>query len=166
MRRFFVISFSLLLFPALGSAQEFQQPRGVGYAFVAPGLASASGERTNTFQFGGGGEGRIYKGLGAGAELGYLFPGKRFQDGFGLFSANGFYHFPSLIPSGKLIPFATGGYSGGFTREWGENWFNFGGGVDYWFHQNVGLRLEVRDNVDPNHSQPLHLVGFRVGVIF
>jgi hypothetical protein len=64
----------------------------------------------------------------------------------------------------KVEPFVTGGYTHFF--RWGTpNGINFGGGVNYWFSNHVGLRFEVRDNARGN--RPLHhFVGFRIGLTF
>ena len=73
----------------LGLDPCWAQLRGQGYVFVAPG--GTSPETRATVHFGAGGEALVHKGLGVGAELGYLAPTD--GDGFGLFSANASYHF-------------------------------------------------------------------------
>jgi len=60
--------------------------------------------------------------------------------------------------------------TGGYTRFFGDgsaNGFNFGGGLNYWFKERIGLRLEVRDNVLVIASGgQIHFVGFRIGLAF
>ncbi len=153
MRRLTWMLLIVILVPAPGFAQ-----RPEGYAYFAPGATNYSG---TTLQAGGGFGGPIYKGLGAGLELGYLAPAERLSSGFGIFSANGSYHFLRESSSSKLIPFVTGGYSLGF-REGTANGFNFGGGVNYWLRDRAGLRFEVRDHV----FESTHFYGFRVGFAF
>jgi hypothetical protein len=166
MRRLVLIAVSLFGFTALASAQETSLPRGMGYVFVAPGIAVDDGGPTGTLQLGGGGEFRIYKGLAAGAELGGLGVIGDSAGGLGIFSLNGYYHIPNATRSGKLIPFVTAGYTGAGNAEWGERWFNVGGGADYWFKKRIGLRVEFRDQIDANHSTPIHFAGMRVGLVW
>lgn len=149
MRKLLLMMFLMALIPTIGIAQ-----RAEGYGFIAPGRIYDE----TTVHFGAGGGGPIYKGLGAGLELGYLSPAKRLGDGFGIFSANGSYHFLRESASGKVVPFATGGYSLAFSSG-SANGFNFGGGVNYWFADRAGLRFEVRDHV----FERSHFYGFRVG---
>lgn len=149
--------FFLVAIPVLVSAQS----KGQGYFFVAPGGISGSGRTVSSLHFGGGGEGLLYKGLGVGGEIGYLGLARSLGDGFGVFSANGSYHFRTRSDR-KLAPFVTAGYSLAF-RSGTANMFNFGGGVHYWFCEKVGLRLEFRDHV---WSREAHFWGLRIGVAF
>ena len=87
-------------------------------------------------------------------------------NGIGLFSSNASYHFLNASQNRKLVPFVTAGYTGAFQSEWGESWFNFGGGADYWFRERAGLRVEFRDHVDPQHSEPIHFLEARVGFVW
>ena len=56
-----------------------------------------------------------------------------------MFAANASYHFGA--PSGRIAPFATGGYAYGINSNHG---FDLGGGVNYWIRPKVGLRFEIR----------------------
>lgn len=151
----------LVLYPALGFGQSSGEHKGHGYVFAAPGATS---EGTGTLHFGGGGEGLVYKGLGVGAELGYVAPWRGFGDGLGTFSANGSYHFRPRNSESRVVPFVTSGYTLLF-RNGTAHAFNFGGGLNYWFRDRVGLRFEFRDHVWPgNHT--VHILGFRVGMTF
>jgi hypothetical protein len=132
---------------------------GHGYAFFAPGGIGDSS--TATGHVGVGGEGIFGNGLGIGAEIGYVKPINSRGDGIGLFSLNGAYHFKN---ASKVVPFVTGGYSG-FFREGYANGFNFGGGVNYWLKERVGLRFEFRDQV-PGNTDLGHFYEFRFGVTF
>lgn len=61
------------------------------------------------------------------------------------------------------MPFVTGGYSLRI-RAGVASAFNFGGGVNYWFKDRVGLRLEFRDHI--SHSDLNYFYGFRIGLAF
>ena len=145
------------------AAQTTKEHHGQGYGFVAPGAVN-DGSSSSTMHFGVGGEGLIYKGLGVGGEIGYAIPTRRPEDGFGIFSANGSYHFRHASASGKLVPFVTGGYSLFFRSSTG-NAVNFGGGVNYWFREHAGIRAEFRDHV-LTVDRNLHYFGFRIGFTF
>ena len=43
--------------------------------------------------------------------------------------------------SGRIAPFATGGYAYGINSNHG---FDLGGGVNYWIRPKVGVRFEIR----------------------
>ena len=147
--------------PALGSAQSYGEHHGQGYAYFAPGASSPGG--SGTIQMGGGGEGLVYKGVGLGGELGYLVPWQSFTHGLGVVSFDGSYHFNR---SQKLVPFVSCGYTL-FFRSGAVNGINFGGGVNYWFRERVGLRLEFRDQVGIELEGPSsHFYGLRVGLSF
>ncbi len=135
--------FLLALTPLGLPAEDFVRPyNGHGYLFWGPGAAPGGGSMQ---QLGGGGEAFIYKGLAAGAELGYMYPSETFVYGLGMFSTNGSYHL-NRNRNAKLLPFVTGGYTLAF-RGGHENLFNFGGGLTWWMADHVGLRVELRDYV-------------------
>lgn len=143
------------------AAQTTSEHRGQGYAFVATGGYSDS---TATLHFGVGGEGLVYKGLGVGGEIGYLAAARQLDSGFGVLSPNISYHFLNASKSGKVVPFVTGGYSL-FFRSGVAHGVNFGGGINYWFKERVGLRLEFRDHI-PAHGDLGHFYGVRIGLAF
>jgi hypothetical protein len=146
---------------AQGSNVQSQnkESRGHGYAFFAPSGVSDSSRAWG--HVGAGFEGVFGNGAGVGAEIGYVTPLRRWDSGLGLFSLNGAYHFKN---SSKVVPFVTGGYSG-FFRSGYANGFNFGGGVNYWVKERVGLRFEFRDQV-PGNTDAGHFYGVRFGVTF
>lgn len=143
-------------------AQTGTDSRGYGYVFGAPGVATSS-DNSATLHVGVGGEGFVYKRLGVGGEIGLLGPTGNVGDGFGVLSANGSWHFRTA--SDKVVPFVTGGWSLAFNTDGHSNGGNFGGGINYWFKDRIGLRLEVRDHVFNNFSST-HFVGFRIGLTF
>jgi hypothetical protein len=151
----FVLAVALLL-PSIALAQ---QDKGQWYVFGAGGGQTGTGG----VQVGGGigHEWLLYKGLGLGVEGG----GYGGSDARAVVSANGSYHFRQSA-SQKLVPFGTGGVSGLFACGDGcgaAGAFNFGGGINYWFRPNRGLRLEGRDYVLDKSD---HKWEIRVGFAF
>jgi hypothetical protein len=151
----------LSLVPAAALAQNAGDRRAWGYVFGGAG-GNSGGSSTPSFQVGAGGEGLVYKGLGLGAEIGYLAPFRSGGDGIGIFSPDVSYHFKSS--KSKLVPFVTGGYSLAFRSGVNSSGGNFGGGVQYWMKDHLGLRLESRDHVFSSDSP--HFYQFRVGLSF
>ena len=134
----------------------------------ARGFAAAKGETgMATAHLGGGGEGFFTRHLGAGADVGYVAPFESFSDGTGTFSPNIVARFKPKTAENKVEPFVTGGYTL-FFRSGTVSGANFGGGVNWWFKERVGLRLEVRDDVmiPGGDVATTHFVGFRVGFTF
>lgn len=164
MRKIFAV-LSLALCASVNSfGQTTNDSRGQGYVFVAPSVFTSSGNARAGIHFGGGGEGLVYKGLGVGGEAGYVGPYSSLNSGLGVASVNGSYHFKNASQSGKLVPFVTGGYTLLF-RSATANAVNFGGGVNYWFKERVGLRVEFRGHV-PARDALSQIYGFRVGLSF
>ena len=162
MKRGTQLALLMMAMSLLGSAQTKEYSKGDGYAFFSPGVTSPG---TVTWgHLGGGGEGYFSRYLGVGAEVGYLAPMQSFSSGIGTLSPNVVARFRAKDERNKVEPFATGGYTL-FFRSGHANGFNFGGGVNYWLKDHVGLRLEVRDNVW-TLGETVHYVGFRVGVTF
>src|SRR5262245_22479015 len=143
----------LLPMAALAQSPAFSvQP----YTFIAPGGASSGDSTLHT----GGGVDIVHRsGLGAGTELGYvgLFP-DGFDNGIGLLSFTGSYRWLGRA----VVPFVNGGLSTVVMRGSG-NALHAGGGIEYWFRDGVGLRLELRDHL-PFGEEAAHLWGARVGV--
>ncbi len=158
----------VFLIPALVRGQDVQSRNsGQAYAFVAPGAATTFSCRSctwGTLHIGGGGEATFYKGLGIGAELGYLSPMESMSSGVGLASVNGIYIFRRK-GTAKLEPFVTAGGSVGVAAGGAFGAINLGGGVHYWMRNRVGLRIEFRDHI-PTASYSSHLFEGRVGFAF
>ncbi len=165
MDRFMVCSlFSVLLCflsPAATKAQE-RTVKEAGQGYVFAGFGSVNSEES-MIHFGGGGEVNLYKGLGFGAEIGYLSPINYMGSGIGILSIDGQYTFGTGGP-GKVRPFLTGGYTLAF-RNGHANAINFGGGIHYWFSNRTGLRVEFRDHVSPDLWNA-HIWQGRVGFDF
>jgi hypothetical protein len=135
---------------------------GQGYVFFAPGGVFEEGGHIGTLHIGGGGEALLYKGIGVGAEIGYLTFWKDFNAGIGILSANGSYHF---MRDRKLSPFVTGGYTLGF-RAGHVNLFNFGGGVNWWMSERYGMCFEFRDHVYRDDGESSHYLAGRIAFAF
>ena len=128
-----------------------------GYVFVAPGVASGGNNSSALIHLGAGGEAVLPIGIGAGAEVGFLW--RTSLDALGTVSINGYYHFQR---NGSWAPFATGGYSNFFTLNSHRNMANLGGGVNYWYKDHLGLKLEVRDHF----ATGINYLEFRFGFDF
>ena len=161
MHRFFVIILLVASIPAAAFAQSQGERRGWGYAFT--GLAGNSGSNSGPrFTVGGGGEVLFYRGLGIGGDLSYVTAPNRNGSGVGFGSVDLAYHFNR---AGKVVPFVTGGASAAFNGSGGSaGGGNFGGGLQYWAKDHVGVRFEVRDQVFSSDSP--HLYTIRIGVTF
>ncbi len=135
-----------------------------GYLFVAPGGWTQRGATRSVYEAGGGAERSLDRGIGAGMELEGAVPAVgRASNAIGIFSINGFYHFLKERP---LDPFATMGYSLVF-RDFTANGFNYGGGLRYWFRDNRGLLVEMRDHSWGQPGAPrAHVWGVRIGLTF
>jgi len=164
MRRGLWIGMVLIMGHGLVVAQTRGEHRGYGYGFVAPGAVVDGGTAAKTVHFGVGGDRLVYQGLGAGGEIGFLGPPHDFSEGVGIASANATYNFQKATSVRKVVPFVTGGYSLIFRRD-ASNGLNFGGGVNYWFKEHIGLRFEVRDHVFREFGTA-NFVGFRIGLTF
>jgi hypothetical protein len=156
--RCFAFTAAMALLLSAWAHAEGNDHWGQGYVFFAPGGLVEEGHYMGTATFGGGGEVLLYKGIGAGADLGYMAPWRDFSAGIGLLSANGSYHF---MRNSKVSPFVAAGYSLGF-REGHANLFNFGGGAHWWISDRFGLRMEFRDHVYSGSN--LHFLEGRIGL--
>jgi hypothetical protein len=156
------------LVPMWASAQASEYSKGHGYVYFAPGLAGAQGETgMTTAHIGGGGEGFFTRNLGLGADVGYLAPFESFSDGIGTCSPNFVARFRAKNGGNKVEPFVTGGYTL-FFRSGMDNGVNFGGGVNYWFREHVGLRFELRDSamIPGEGRATTHYAGLRIALTF
>jgi hypothetical protein len=172
----------LFALPALAWAQSADRPyRGQGYVFLGFGFGEIPGYNgpipyfnypisfQNMRQLGFGGEGFLYKGLGAGAEASHASWGGGYSTawiGSGDFS----YHFRRHAARFGVDPFVLGGVSivgptqvGGGRGSFAQN---YGGGANLWLAQHAALRLEFRDVVGANFWRFSHVMSFRVGATF
>ncbi len=164
-RRIFFILILVLIIVAsialLAVSCQAQTYKGQAYIFAAPGTQSVGDEYT--LHLGAGGDYFLKRGFAVGGELGYLGLARAYEHGFFVLSGNGSYHFLPARGDAKVVPFVTSGYSLGF-RGGSVNLVNFGGGVTWWVARKHGVRLEIRDHLDPRADQ--HYLGFRIGWTF
>lgn len=156
-----ILTGALVLAATAASVATARAQGAYGYVFGAPGAIQCCGESEAILHVGGGGEFVTASGVGVGAEIGFLGAYDYFSDGLGVFSVNGSYHFGK----GRLRPFVTGGYSL-FFREESENLWNVGGGVHYWFSDDLALRIEFRDHINSEYDETAHFWGVRFGLSF
>ena len=111
------------------------------YLLAAPGVAHADTRSLGLIHLAGGGEYVFKNTIGVGAEIGFL--GRTDLGALGTASLNGYYHFPR---HGAWVPFVTAGYSNFFELFDSTNLANIGGGVNYWYKDHFGIKLEFRDH--------------------
>ena len=155
----------MVIAPALASAQDAgHQYRGEGYVYIGDGLYPENPGHLGIGHAGGGGEVRLFKGLGVEGELGVM---GRPGDGVGLFSIDPSYSLLSSSSNSKVVPFVDAGYTRAFGNYYyapGDNLFNFGGGIHYWPFKRVGLRLDFRDYIDYGRFETRHFPALRIGL--
>ncbi len=179
MRRLSLYAACLLL-GAVGSVSA-QTTTTRGFAVVGPGTVSGGGGTTlhlaggggTTLHLAGGGE-VLFKGVGPLFEVGFLGPTSYLSEGLGVFSLNGIYHVRAGRDSGNAVsPFVTAGYSM-FFRDGHANFWNAGGGLDWWVGRKIGVRVELRDQIrhesytSPyySYSRTWHFWNVRTGIVF
>jgi hypothetical protein len=163
-----------LLLLLLGShsalAQKpFDKPRSSGFLFVAPGGVSVNHGGGSSLEVGGGGQVFVYRGLGFDGDVGgLLYPshdsqGKQIHRWTGMITLNAVYVFQRTAEQ-KACPFLIIGATGipAFDVAGG---FNFGGGVQYWFAEKYGLRVEFRDHIRSG-MRTYNDVQLRIAVAF
>jgi hypothetical protein len=149
MKQLVVLIGLTLCLASLGFSQQGSRFNG----FIAPaGQVRSVGSSPTMFGFGAGGMYLGAKGFGGGAEIAAVGPRKHTdnqnnwnKDVAGLFTLNGVKAFK--LSNEKVEPFATSGYGRTFMRSSGANWWNIGGGVNFWFHEKLGLTVELRDYI-------------------
>ena len=166
MKRLIGTTLLIGLLPLVAAAQGKDYSKGHGYVYSGAGATAAfddGGE--GIIHMGAGGEGFFHKHLGIGADLGYVAPFERFTKGVGTFSPNLVARSRGRNHRNRLEPFVTCGYTR-FLGLGDPNGANFGGGVNWWFKERLGLRFELRDNLWGEGGEIYHLAGFRLGLTF
>lgn len=157
----------LMIATGFALAQTPQPPKkeyiAQGYVYAGPGAFSTDSDAL--IHYGGGGEGFLKGGLAAGIEFGGFSRPENLSHGFAVLSPGVSYHFLKASQSGKVVPFVTGGYTLFASSNGVGNGIHFGGGVNYWFKERIGLRVEVRDHM-PIPTEDFHIIGFRFGLAF
>lgn len=147
-----------------------QMSSGYVYVFGGPVVVPKSAYTRWNGDFvhvGGGGEGHFTDRFALGGEIGVLMPVTNpYAVTTALASVTPAFHF---IPRGskrKFDPFVGGGLSLLAGRGSGFA-IHYGGGMNYWLRRRIGLRFEFRDHIwSPESGEAVHLVDFRVGVVF
>lgn len=162
----------LICIPASLPAQNgSRQYRGEGYLFFGLGDSRLYCYRCGAVvHVGGGGDLFLYKGLAAGAEVGYAHWGSYTSTQAWVGAGSISYHFRPPAAHGKIEPFILAGGTGFFPTSEGRGApaGHFGGGVNFWLRERTALRLEIRDTVsrEGNGYPGPHYISFRVGVTF
>lgn len=157
--RIMLVGVIALVFCVSLRAQSSQDRKAWGYAGGAVGVTAGDGSSLGFFHVLAGGEGLMAGGLGAAVDVGYIAPFEEVSAGFGALSPGISYHFGR---NKKADPFVTGGYTL-FFRSGTANGYHFGGGVDWWAKERMGIRFEGRDMVIEGEE---HLISFRVNLLF
>ncbi len=147
-----------------------QMSSGYVYAFGGPVVVPKSAFTRwngNFVHVGGGGEGHLTDRFALGGEIGVLKPvTNQYAITTGLASVTPAFHFISRDSKRKFDPFVDGGLSL-LAGRGGAIAIHYGGGMNYWLRRRVGLRFEFRHQLwSPETGETVHLVGFRVGIIF
>ncbi len=147
-----------------------QMSSGYGYVFAGPVVVPKSAYIRWNGDFvhvGGGGEARLTNRFALGGEIGALMPvTNQYAITTGLVSVTPAWHFSSRHSKSKFDPFVDGGLSLLFARGGGIA-LHYGGGANYWLKRRIGVRFEFRDHLwSPEAGETVHLVDFRVGVVF
>jgi hypothetical protein len=163
-------TFAMLIMLLVSFPSAAQMPSGYVYAFGGPVIVPKSAFTRwngNFIHVGGGGEGRITSRFALGGEIGVLKPiTNRYAVTTFLGSVTPAFHFISKNSKHKFDPFVDGGVSLLAGRGAGVA-IHYGGGTNYWLTRRVGLRFEFRHHIwSPESGEAVHLVGFRVGIIF
>jgi len=170
MRKLMVSVVFFLLTPTMTLGQNVD-PRYAAQGYLVFGLGPGTKVSTHplVWQVGGGGEGFLYKGLGIGAEAGYVYWSRSIWPVKAVTaSADLSYHFGRRARRGNLDPFVLWGGSivGPAGGGRGEPAVNFGGGTNVWLGKHAGLRLEFRDIAGASYWNFDEYLSWRVGVTF
>jgi hypothetical protein len=155
----------VLLGMAMSAAAWGQHTNG----YVYGGFSTIPGRQIYTYwhgqhaQVGGGGQVGVGR-FTLGADITALIATGNVQRNGAIVSVGPGFHFFGKTER-KLDPFVTGGLSGLVSRGAGVM-AHYGGGVNYWFHPRVALRLEFRDHVWLTEGEQVHFTGGRIGLSF
>ena len=133
-----------------------------GRGFFAPGfVASEWGAAASYYALGFGGEGRLGGGPAAVTlDLAWLAPYDSLSDGIGEFCPGMGYYFGK----GRTQPFVNGGYTL-FFRDAAASGIFFGGGVNHWINDHLGIGFEARDALLLQGTSE-HFIQLRANFLF
>ena len=141
-------------------------PDGAIHIFGSRGSTTHKGINTPTIHFGAALIGfPDYDDGGFILEVGYHGPENDLSDGTGILNWGYQYHWRQHRLSPKVIPFITVGYSQFFGNKVQAR-LHVGTGIQSWINDQVGVRIELRDYIDPTRSQGGHAWGWRAGMTF
>lgn len=161
MRRISIVVLVMLVFASPAFAQENPGTETRGFFFVAPGTFTGYSGDPVMLRFGGGVETVARSGLGFAFDAGWLTSSEGMDYGMGSFSGAVMYEFPV---NGRVKPYVRGGAGIVANRSGGEPFWNFGGGINYWFRDSTGLKVEVRDTLQDTNLR-YGLLEVMVGLI-
>ena len=159
MKKVIVAIFGTLLFASPAFAQNNQGADKRAFFFGAPGVIM--GTEATTVHVGGGVETVWSNGLGFAFDAGY-FTGSDFGNGALSFSPAIIYEFPV---NGRVKPYVRAGGTLLANRASGLALWTVGGGINYWFKDRMGLKVEIRDSFlseDPSTG----LLDVMMGLVF
>ena len=160
MRRIVIVAAAVVLLAAPTLAQEpAEGPQRVGTVFGS--LGGISDGSSALFHIGGGEEIVWPNGFGVGADVGYMSSTNAFGEGLFLLTAGPLYEFRN---SSRYQPFVRGGISLAIGQGGGLPLMHIGGGLNQWFDERWGLKLEVRDHFHPRYPG-FQVVEFTVGLL-
>ncbi len=163
------IMFGLLMTLLVSFPASAQMSSGYFYVFGGPVVVPKSAFTRwngNFVQVGGGGEGRVTERFALGGEIGVLKPTtNQYAVTTALASISPAFHFVSERSRSKFDPFVDGGLSL-LAGRGAAVAFHYGGGANYWLGRHVGLRFEFRHHIFASEGEAVHLVGFRIGLVF
>ena len=139
------------------------QPVLSGYAVAGPGGFSVSVRDQTMWFVGGGGEFVASLGVGIGGEFGVFIDDTGWV--LGGVSIDGVLQ-PPRRRGRVFVPLLAAGYSALTGPESGLNAVNIGGGATWWMRERIGLRVEVRDHIDPSRFGGGHYWTVRAGIGF
>ena len=133
---------ALIALPGALAAQDQAAPHDRANGHVTAGLGVCQ-HGVLLLGIDGGGEGFVYRGLALGGDIGaYSFTD---TEPFGVATLGGNYHFVRRAAVGRFDPFIGAGYTMVFSPGWYHgSGASLGGGINYWFTNRIGLRLDAR----------------------
>ena len=144
MRRVWILALGVLLFASPAFAQANRRAETRAFVFAAPGVITGFSDAT-VIHFGGGVEAVAACGFGFALDAGYLAEPDRFKSGLGSASAAAIYQFRR---EGRAQPYIRAGGGWLVGAYGGAAFWNIGAGLNYWFEDRKGLKVEVRDTFD------------------
>lgn len=136
----------------------------LGYGLAGPaGFSGFFGSSASGVHVAGGAEALIRERAGVGGEFGVL---ANSSSALLVFSANGVLHPTGKAASRRNSPFVSGGYTRMGSGEGSFGAWNVGGGLDLWWRERLGFRVEFRDHVRPDRRGTVQYWTIRAGVVF